>query len=396
MEQTVQNNKFRFTMKELRALPVCPPDSRSANLEFSDRECVGLRVLISKTNRRTFHLRDRYNGRKRVIRLGEFDALTVVDARAEANRCKNMLSKGVDPLCERDKLSKSMSFREYAEQVYLPWAKEHKKSWKYDEKKLEGDMYASFGKLPFASVSPRDIQSYIMGIKGRSSGANANRHWSVLSKMYSLAITLDLAETNPCRGIKKFAENPAKEFFLSGPEIKKFLEALDFWGDSVSAWFLKWLLFTGLRMGESSKARFEDIDMESKTLLIHSEMAKNGRTRRVALNSLAMDVVLKMESLRLPGNPFLFAGAKKGQHIVSPKRVFEKAKKQAGIASCRIHDLRHSFCSLSAQAGIPLYHIQQHVGHSSSKMTARYAHLGQQDMAKAGEGVAKAITEAIE
>lgn len=389
-------NKFRFTMKELRALPICPSDSRSANLEFSDMECVGLRFLISKTNRRTFHLRYRYNGRKRVIRLGELDALTVVEARAEANRCKNLLSKGLDPLAERDKLSKSMSFQEYAEQVYLPWAKEHKKSWKFDQRKLEVDMYPCFAKLPLVAVSTRDIQSYIMRIKGRSSGANANRHWSVLSKMYSLAITLELAESNPCRGIKKFRENPAKEFFLSAPQIKKFLEALDFWGDSVSAWFLKWLLFTGLRMGESSKVRFEDIDMDSQTLLIRSEMAKNGRTRRVALSSIAMDVVRKMESLRLPGNPFLFAGAKKGQHIVSPKRVFEKAKKQAGIDSCRIHDLRHSFCSLSAQAGIPMYHIQQHVGHSSSKMTARYAHLGQRDMAKAGEGVAKAIAEAIE
>jgi integrase len=40
-----------------------------------------------------------------------------------------------------------------------------------------------------------------------------------------------------------------------------------------------------------------------------------------------------------------------------------------------LHDLRHSFASQLASAGVPLNQIQQWLGHSTIHMTMRYVHL---------------------
>jgi len=51
------------------------------------------------------------------------------------------------------------------------------------------------------------------------------------------------------------------------------------------------------------------------------------------------------------------------------------AQRRAGLRRIRWHDLRHTFASQAAMAGVPLPQIQQWLGHSTVTMTMRYAHL---------------------
>ena len=49
--------KFRFTMRRIADFPKHDKASRSREMEYSDEEVVGLRLLVSKNGRKVFHLR---------------------------------------------------------------------------------------------------------------------------------------------------------------------------------------------------------------------------------------------------------------------------------------------------------------------------------------------------
>jgi integrase len=58
-----------------------------------------------------------------------------------------------------------------------------------------------------------------------------------------------------------------------------------------------------------------------------------------------------------------------------PGKWFGKAVKDAGIEDFSWHDLRHTFASRLAMAGVPLRHIAELMGHSEIQTTMRSAHL---------------------
>ena len=61
-----------------------------------------------------------------------------------------------------------------------------------------------------------------------------------------------------------------------------------------------------------------------------------------------------------------------------------------------IHDLRHTFASQAVMSGVPVPVVSRMLGHSSVRMTLRYAHLGDRDIEEAAERVGQAIAALME
>jgi integrase len=62
-------------------------------------------------------------------------------------------------------------------------------------------------------------------------------------------------------------------------------------------------------------------------------------------------------------------------NISENRSWWERALNEAKIKDFKWHDLRHTFCSRLAQAGMGLKVIQEAAGHKTIAMSARYAHL---------------------
>jgi site-specific recombinase XerD len=56
------------------------------------------------------------------------------------------------------------------------------------------------------------------------------------------------------------------------------------------------------------------------------------------------------------------------------KTAWESVRDTANV-KCRLHDLRHSFCTKLAEAGVPESTMLDIMGHVSTAMLRRYSHI---------------------
>ena len=87
----------------------------------------------------------------------------------------------------------------------------------------------------------------------------------------------------------------------------------------------------------------------------------------------------------------MFANPEKGKPYANIHYSWDWARQRAGLEGLRIHDLRHSFASFAINAGRSLYEVQQLLGHRSSTMTQRYAHLANDTLLAATNAVVGAL-----
>ena len=309
-----------------------------------------------------------------MIKIGEFPGVDVKLAREIANENKALLARQLDPITERKKLSNKLTFKQFAEQIYLPDAKIRKKSWLDDQRKLSSDMYQTFGDRQLAEITRSDISQYISMILSRTSKSTANRHRALLSSFFNMAIAHDLLEKNNVEHIKKFEESTNHGRGLTAEELQKMIKALDSANNPVSALAVKLLLATGTRKSECLQLEWKNINIKEGSAKLEMETTKGKRARNVILNPSAIAVLKELETYRQPNNPYVFP-TRNGGHLTTIRKTFETCKKQAGIENLRLHDCRHTFCTILATSGVSLYQIQHLIGHRSPAMTQRYSHI---------------------
>ncbi len=263
--------------------------------------------------------------------------------------------------------------------AYLPWAKEHKKSWKTDEYYYQKHLEPPLGEKPLDKISPFDIEKLIINMKkgesqhGRSYASATIKHQVVLlSRLYSIARQWNMYDgPNPCQKIRLPKLNNKVTEFLSNDELSRLLETLENWPNKMSVSIVKFLLYTGLRRGEVFKLTWEDIDLARQTVLLKDPKGKEDQTLPLSNKAVQVlnDIPKEYET------PYIFYG-KDGKQRTEFKTAWNSIKKTACLPDkFRLHGLRHHFASSLASSGVTLQIIQKLLTHKDASTTQRYAHL---------------------
>src|SRR5205823_8644028 len=109
---------------------------------------------------------------------------------------------------------------------------------------------------------------------------------------------------------------------------------------------VKLLMLTGARRGEVLSMRWADVDLASGVWIKPPARTKQRRVHRIPLSQEAVDTLRRLKSIS-DGRGFVFASGGREGHLVEIKRAWSRLCRVAAIDSCRIHDLRHSFASVS-------------------------------------------------
>lgn len=383
---------MKLTNRTIEALTGPPLGSTAKAREVSDSELTGLRVHVSAgaAKRKFFILHYTIHGSRKKIKIGEFPAIGIQEARQKALEYRAAIDRGIDPLEQLDRVRQMPTFEEFAMGEYLPYAKEHKVSWDMDESKLRLHLLPKLGSRRLCDISTRDVQMYHAQIKASHSAATANRHLALLSKMFRMALSWQRIDRNPCPGITKFREPQQRTDCLSHEDMQKMLKAMESEPNVQAVGALKLLLLSGTRREEALQSRWEDIDLDG--FLWYLPKTKNGKTRHVLLNPEAVELLRNHP--RVDGSPWVFPGRDPSKPLNNPRKAFTRILAAANLPHMKIHGLRHAFASLAVSAGASLYQVQHLLGHASPTTTQRYAHLANDVLRQASASVSSIFTKA--
>ena len=277
-----QSRKFVFTDRKIERLSADLLCGRK-QLEFADERNAGLRVMLYKSGKKTFVARYNYLGKRYSMGLGEFPAFNVKTVRTLFQQFVRDIRSGLNPIIERQR--SGLTFQEFCETVYIPYAKLEKRSWKADVSKLHNFLYKHFGSKHLDSITHWEIDEYRRGLKTTHAVATCNKHLALIKSIYRLAIEAGLVERSPASALRQYRENNQIENFLTPPQIRAFLIAVKQVENREAGELLEFLLYSGLRVGEACALESSQYNRAAGT--INLPMTKNGRSRQAILNAEA-------------------------------------------------------------------------------------------------------------
>jgi integrase len=366
--------KFPFTMKRIAALVA--PTLRTVD-EYSDTVATGLHLCVYRSGRKVFHMRYSIDMRKGSKKIGEFPGTDLDMARKAAHEIRSLIDQGIDPKAQTAVAPAEVLFGDFFLDIYLPHAKEHKRSYSSDESKYRVHLKDRFGDIPFSQLTQAEIQSFLIDFSKTHRPATRNRMAMLLRSICNHAVDHGILETNPCKKIKQLPENNVRKDYFQKNQIAPFLTALRNDANTVMASAIELIYFTGMRRNEALQAEWKHFD--STLMQLHLPKTKNGKERDVPLSAPALAVIERMKSHR--SGPYIFPGEDPSKPVNNPTKCLKRVLKAAGINDkfC-IHSLRHNFASQALMNGVPIYDVQELLGHSNSASTQRYAHLSQKHL----------------
>lgn len=296
-----------------------------------------------------------------------------------------------------------MPFEMFCE-LYLEEVKPRVRPDTYDtkERMIRQKIVPLFKGLALCEVTPLDVlhaQDELLLIrKGTGeplSPVYIRRIDEQMCTLFNYAVNNYGLMSSPCKSLKQVGSNKNTNMRIwSKAELNSFLDAVS---DKPKVYYaFETLYWTGIREGELLALTPEDFDFEGCNLTINKTYHRRGGKdvigppktkksyRTISIPKFLSDDIwrfIRDVAKTAPGER-IFAGLDKH----SLYREMRRGCAASGVKVIRVHDLRHSHVSTLIAMGFSAVAIAERMGHESTDITYRYAHLfpsAQDEMADA-------------
>lgn len=222
------------------------------------------------------------------------------------------------------------------------------------------------GNVPVGSISEEAVTDLTQMLEAtKIEGATINRYHAVLK-------TILKQLKQPSEIFTSFKERKGRIRVVSKDEQTTMLQLLRATDKPVyleTADLVECLLDTGCRLSEMLTSTYKDnIDFEAGQLRLW--VTKSDKPRSVPMTSRVKSILLARNEQN-PIRPFTITK-------YQADKCWAWIRKQLGLEADTdfvIHSCRHTCASRLVNAGVDLYVVKEWLGHSSIKITERYAHL---------------------
>jgi integrase len=321
----------------------------------------GLYLQVGEKGGKSWMFRYSRNGKEHEMGLGSVITFSLAEARLRANRCRQLLADGIDPLAERKEkrasaLVEATNARTFDE-CTASYIRAHRPGWKSpkhgEQWKNTLGTYASpvLGALPVQAIntsliikvlepiwaSKNETASRVRGrvervldwarARGYRTGENPARWRGHLDKLLP-----------PPRKVQKVAHHAALPYRQVGEFIRQLRS-----NEGVAPRALEFAILTAARTSEVVGARWSEFDLDAGVWTVPAERMKANREHRVPLSTTAQSVLARL----LREGDYVFCGASKNRPLSNMAML--ALLRRMGREDLTVHGFRSSFRDWAAE-----------------------------------------------
>lgn len=345
-------------------------------IEIYDKVAAGMILRVTPTGHKSFAFRYWYDESSKQRTIGTFQDYTLAEARDIAKEYRKTLDDGKDPIAQRidNRSEKPITLGEYIERFKNDYVERKLKAstQKTYKSRLNKVSSNKLSKIPLKDIDRPDMRSFLKG-EAKEHPTNANRLQAILSKVFNEAIEDGHISKNPLKGMGKLTHEKPRDVNYTDDNIKAIWKAIEKEWEPMQS-LLKMLLFTGQRLGETSKMKWDDI--YNGTWRIPQADTKNSTAHEVPLSNIALELLKKMKTIN-DASEYVFASQRdQSGHLSAFADVIDRIRTETMLNDFRLHDIRHIVATKMIELGIEFITVGKVLNHkglsASNAITSRY------------------------
>ncbi|WP_256926310.1 tyrosine-type recombinase/integrase [Enterococcus crotali] len=243
----------------------------------------------------------------------------------------------------------------------------------------------TIGSIKLQKITQENIQAWVYQLAQQKFASGTIRNvFNILKNALNVAVKQNYLNENPCNSIVLPKTTTKKIASLSLTDQRK-IELVALQEKECSPIILA--LYSGMRIGEISGLKWEDIDFEKKTIHVkrtitritneHTTVKKteviagtpksNNSERIIPLANNLSNYLLEKKKYSSTDYVISCNGG-----LTEPRTInyrFKKITNKLGFPEIRFHSLRHTFATRCIEQGVDIASLSQILGHHSTKLT---------------------------
>jgi integrase len=334
----------------------------------------GLYYVIQSSNRRSWCIRYRHNGRsvKLTLSAGPF---ALADARLEAAAAMKARSAGIDPAqarkAERAKteLAKADTLRSVATAYFERPEAKRLRSIGRIQQIFERLIFPTLGGTPIGDIRRSDVIRLIDHVETKSGPRMADYMAACLQRLFNwYAIREETFQSPIPRGLPKRYDTVehARERTLTDDELRIVWATAENW-DGPFGSFIQFSLLTACRRSEAAEMVWAELDGVDWVLPAARNKVKCELVRPLGADALA----ILAKQPRFADSPYVFTDG--GRYPLNGfTRLKGRFDAKCGVTGWTLHDLRRTARSLMSRGHVPPDHAERVLGHKIGGVRKTY------------------------
>lgn len=245
----------------------------------------GLHLYVSAAGSKLWRWRYEYAGKERLLSIGSYPEISLIDARAARDRARQLLHDGQDPsTAKRQKrfvaqVEAATTFEAVAREWHAlnagAWDDEHAEE---VLRSLERDAFPKLGSRPITQIETPDVLEVLRAVEARGAADTARRIRQRISSVFVFAIAGGRAKADPAASVVKAmapvarGRMPAITDLDKAQQILRDVDATP--GFPVTKLAIRLLALTAVRPGVISTTPWEELPPDADLWVIPSERMK--------------------------------------------------------------------------------------------------------------------------